>query len=104
MAQAILNGQLVDDGGAPPCDVWFEWGTDTSYGMVTPRQGGFTSGALFSATITGLAEGMVYHFRAVASNRQGISYGNDMAFATLAPQGIAVLIDDAALLRFLEVV
>lgn len=103
MAQATLNGQLVDDGGSV-CDAWFEWGTDVSYGMITPRQGGFTSGALFSATITGLAEGVLYHFRAVASNRQGISYGNDMAFATLAAQGIAVLIDDAALLRFLEVV
>lgn len=103
MAQATLNGQLVDDGGSL-CDVWFEWGTDTSYGMVTPLQGGLASGALFSATITGLAEGMVYHFRAVVANRQGISYGNDMAFATLAAQGIAVLIDDAALVRFLEVV
>jgi len=103
MAQATLNGQLADDGGLI-CDAWFEWGTDTNYGMVTPRQGGFVSGDLFSATISGLGEGMVYHFRAVAANARGITYGNDMAFATLNAHGIPVLIDDAALLRLLEVI
>ena len=102
MAQATLNGQLVDDGGIV-CDVKFDWGTTIDYGFETPWQGGFTSGMLFSATIYGLAEGVLYHFRAVARNSIGIAYGQDMSFATLVALGIPVLIDDAALLRFLEV-
>lgn len=102
MAQATLNGQLVDDGGLV-CNVRFEWGTTTGYGQETPWQGGFTSGMTFSATIYNLGEGVLYHFRAVARNSRGISYGNDMAFVTLIAPGIPVMIDDAALVRFLEV-
>jgi len=102
MAQATLNGQVVEDGGLV-CDVRFDWGTSREYGFETPWQGGFTSGMTFAATIIGLAEGLLYHFRSVARNSRGISYGNDMAFSTLPPQGIPVMIDDAALLQFLEV-
>lgn len=102
MAQATLNGQLVDDGGLV-CDVRFEWGTTTDYGQETPWQGGFTSGMIFNATIYNLGEGVLYHFRAVARNSAGISYGTDMAFSTRVGSGIPVMIDDAALVRFLEV-
>ena len=93
MAQATLNGQLADDGGYP-CDAWFQWGGSTSYGMETGKQGGLTSGDLFNTTITGLAEGAAYHFRAVAQNRLSISYGSDMVFYTLSPVGPVVLIPD----------
>jgi len=102
MAQATLNGQVVDDGGLT-CDVRFEWGASAQYGLKTPWQGGFTSGMMFSATIYNLASGLLYHFRAVARNSKGISYGQDMSFVTLVEPGIPVLLDDAALLRFLEV-
>ncbi len=102
MAQATLNGQLTDDGGLT-CQVRFEWGTTNTYGQITPWQGGFTTGMTFSATIYNLGEGVLYHFRAVARNSRGISYGRDMSFVTLVAQGIPVMIDDAALLRFLEV-
>ena len=103
MAQATLNGQLVDDGGLV-CDVRFEWGTSRDYGFETPWQGGFTTGMTFSATIYGLAEGVLYHFRAVAMNSAGISYGNDMAFATLVSAGMPVMLDDAALAQVLEAI
>lgn len=103
MAQATLNGQLVDDGGLV-CDVRFDWGTTTDYGNETPWQGGFTSGMTFSATIYGLGEGVLYHFRAVARNSRGISYGNDMSFVTLVAPGVAVIIDDAALASFLRAI
>lgn len=103
MAQATLNGQLVDDGGLM-CDVRFEWGTTTGYGFETPWQGGFTSGMTFSATIHGLGEGILYHFRSVARNSQGISYGNDQSFVTLVSLGIPVMLDDAALYQLLEAI
>jgi hypothetical protein len=100
MAQAKLNGQLIDDGGAP-CDVRFEWGTTRDYGNVTPWQGGFTSGMTFFATIYGLAEGVPYHFRAVAQNSYGTTYGNDVVFSTPVGSTIPVLLDDAALVSIL---
>lgn len=103
MAQATLNGQLTDNGGLV-CSVKFEWDTTIDYGNETPWQGGFTSGMTFSATIYGLGEGVLYHFRAVARNSRGIAYGNDMSFVTLVSPGIPVIIDDAALVGFLEAV
>lgn len=102
MAQATLNGQLIDDGGLV-CDVRFEWGTSTDYGMETPWVGGYTAGMTFSYTIYGLASAMPYHFRAVARNRNGVSYGNDQIIHTLSEVGIGVLIDDGITRRFLGV-
>lgn len=101
MAQATLNGQLVDDGGLV-CAVWFEWGTTTDYGFETPQQGGFTSGMTFNATLTGLARGVPYHYRAVARNANGTVYGNDVSFATPVDSTIPVLMDDYGLATLLE--
>ena len=102
-AHAQLNGMVVDDAGVPG-DVSFEWGITTAYGQETPWLSGYSSGAMFWALIYPLAPGTAYHFRARFRNGYGVVYGVDMAFATLSAQGIAVLIDDAALLRSLEVV
>lgn len=102
MAQATLNGQLIDDGGEA-CSVRFEWGASTAYGMETPWQPGLTSGQSFSATISGLAEGVLYHFRAVAKNSAYIVYGNDMTFAIPVGSTIPALLDDAGLYQLLEV-
>jgi hypothetical protein len=102
MSQATLNGQLTDDAGLI-CAVRFEWGATRDYGFETPWVGGYTSGMTFSYTLYNLAEGVPYHYRAVARNRNGVSYGNDMVFHTLVERGIPVLIDDAALAQLLEV-
>lgn len=83
MAQATLNGLLTDDGGEA-CDVWFEYGTDTGYGTSTSVQSGFITGQSFSAVVTGLLPGTVYHYRAAARNSYGTSYGSDMSFVTPA--------------------
>lgn len=100
MSQATLNGQVVDDGGLT-CEVRFEWGTSTDYGKETPWQGGFTTGMTFSAVLSNLGEGVLYHYRAVVRNATGTVYGNDMAFVTLVGTTIPLLIDDAALVGFL---
>jgi len=102
MSQATLNGQVVEDGGQP-CQVHFEWGTSTAYGFDTPWVGGHVSGDTFDATIQGLAEGVLYHFRAVARNNIGIAYGNDMTFAIPVGSTIPVMMDDAGLVQLLEV-
>ncbi|KXB08449.1 hypothetical protein AKJ56_01295 [candidate division MSBL1 archaeon SCGC-AAA382N08] len=81
--QATLNGNLTSLGGASSCNVWFEWGTDTSYGNETDHTAKSSTGSFPSETISGLSPGMTYHFRAIAENSQGISYGNDEAFSTI---------------------
>ena len=79
---ATLNGFLADLGGANSCDVWFEWGTTTSYGYTTPPQTQYVGGE-FDAFINGLDPDTTYHFRAVGSNSAGTDYGNDQTFHTL---------------------
>lgn len=81
MKQATLNGTLVDDGGEA-CNCGFEWGETTAYGNTTPTQSR-TTGQTFAQGITGLLDGIVYHFRAFATNSAGTAYGADRTFTTL---------------------
>ncbi|MBA7657283.1 hypothetical protein ES703_65218 [subsurface metagenome] len=80
----VLNGVLSYDGGEP-CSCFFEWGTTTAYGNTTGSQIKST-GDPFSVQISGLLENTEYHFRAVATNSSGTSYGEDMTFLT-PPRG-----------------
>lgn len=82
---ATLNGTVSTKGEVT--DVSFEYGTDTSYGTTVPADFtpiNFPSPVVMAstATISGLANNTVYHFRIVASSPGGIAYGNDMTFAT----------------------
>ncbi len=63
---------------------YFQYGTTTSYGSTTPEGNAGTGGSSVpeSATITGLASGTTYHYRIVASNPDGTSYGADQTFFT----------------------
>ncbi len=81
---ATVNGVLANDGGEA-CDCWFEYAEvgDTIY--TTAVQGGKTTGALFSADLTGLTHNTRYHFRAIAGNSTGITYGANMYFVTESP-------------------
>ena len=51
---------------------WFEWGTTTNYGNVTPvtAVGAGTNAVEFNQFITGLAANVAIHYRAVASDRR----------------------------------
>jgi len=75
---ATLNGTLDDD-GREACNCGFEWGETTAYGTTTTTQSK-TSGETFSQGISGLTPGKHYHFRAIATNSAGTSYGNDRGF------------------------
>jgi hypothetical protein len=79
-SSATLNGNLDSTGGLD-CEVWFEYGTTTSYGYSTPKQSKSSTGS-FSAGISGLDDDTTYHFRAVASNSKGTDYGSDKTFKT----------------------
>ena len=78
---ATLNGRACSFG--LPTTAWFEWGTSTNFGNLTPPQelgNGFTV-ADFSAALTGLGVGSTYHFRAVASNQLGVLVGAAQSFS-----------------------
>ncbi|MBA7615185.1 hypothetical protein ES703_22463 [subsurface metagenome] len=78
---ATLNGTLDDDGGEA-CDCGFEWGETDAYGNDTPTQSR-TTGQTFAQTISGLDPNQTYHFRSVATNGAGTTYGADRSFTTL---------------------
>src|SRR5207248_6428799 len=78
---ATLNGS-VDPHGLSTA-VHFEYGTTTSYGLNTPVQ--TKSGNIYqsvSADISGLAASTMFHFRIVATNSAGTTYGSDKTFTT----------------------
>ena len=63
---------------------WFEYGTGTAYGSVTPSQnaGAGSSDVFLNQSITGLASQTVYHVRLVASNSNGTVRSPDQTFST----------------------
>ncbi|HXA53358.1 MAG TPA: S53 family peptidase [Solirubrobacteraceae bacterium] len=65
----------------------FEYGKTTSYGSSVPcsaSPGSGESPVAVSASLTSLAANTTYHYRVVAANAGGTSYGGDETFKTLA--------------------
>ena len=80
----------VNPHGSEVSECKFEWGTTTSYGSsapCTPSPGSGESPVAVSASLTGLVTNTTYHFRIVATNPGGTSYGADQTLMTLAGQG-----------------
>jgi phosphodiesterase/alkaline phosphatase D-like protein len=80
---ATLNG-LVNANGSS-ATVTFEYGADTSYGNTVTAQASPVSGTSatpVTANLTGLAPNTTYHFRVVAVNAAGTTYGADQVFTT----------------------
>jgi hypothetical protein len=84
---ATLNGSVNPEGGnVSSCS--FEYGTTESYGSsvaCSPSPGAGEAPVLVSASVSGLATNTTYHFRIVATNSGGTSYGSDNSFTTLPP-------------------
>jgi hypothetical protein len=83
---ATLNGNLTDLGTASSVNVSFDWGLTTSYGNNTAgTPSPLTTTGAFSANLTGLPLGTIYHFRAKADGgTSGVTYGSDQVFETAA--------------------
>jgi len=77
---AILKG--IANPGLTNASAWFEWGETTNYGNVTAVQplGNADSNTNFNQSLSGLTENTTYHYRAVASNGLGISFGLNASF------------------------
>jgi phospholipase C len=81
---ATLNA-TVDPDGAAVTECRFEFGTSVSYGASVPcaaLPGSGSSPVALSASVTGLSANTVYHYRVLATNAAGTSYGPDLAFTT----------------------
>ncbi|MEM2388530.1 MAG: PKD domain-containing protein [Candidatus Thermoplasmatota archaeon] len=78
---AYLKGKIEDRGGDECCQAWFEYGETTSYGFATNILY-LNKNEEFLIPIENLTAGKTYHFRAVAKNSKGISYGSDKTFKT----------------------
>jgi hypothetical protein len=79
---AYVNAQVVAAGS--DTSVYFEYGTDSSYGTVLPEidLGNQATPFTPSAAIEGLAPGTTYHYRVVATNEEGTTEGPDRSFTT----------------------
>lgn len=79
---AKLEGRVTPMGLGT--DFWFEIGTDTTYGELTTPS--FAGVEQTPRTVVGsfetLAPGTTYHYRLVASNPSGTTYGEDRTFTT----------------------
>jgi Fibronectin type III domain len=92
---ATLNG-TVDPHGLTTT-VYFQYGTTTSYGLTTATQS--KTGNTYqnaAANISGLTASTPYHFRIVATNSAGTTYGADQTFTTLSATGPPVVITNSA--------
>jgi hypothetical protein len=94
---ATLNGSLYPYGLATT--VYFQYGTTTNYGFTTPVQTQTGNTYLnISANISGLSANTAYHFRIVAHNSAGTSFGSDRTFTTLSATGPPVVTTNPATL------
>lgn len=83
ISSATLNGTVNPNGLTTIA--WFQWGPTASYGNATPGTslGTETTNLPFSDSLSGLTPGTSWHFRLVATNSAGTSYGDDVSFRTI---------------------
>jgi phospholipase C len=82
---ATFNG-TVNPSGKALSECKFEYGVSASYGFSVPCASTPEAGAEaapVSATVAGLISNTSYHFRVVAGNATGTSYGSDATLRTL---------------------
>ena len=80
---ATLNGNITNTGGVNPTIRGFNYGTTDSYGSSISTTGSYGISS-YSADISSLTCGTLYHFQSYATNTTGIGYGDDQTFTTSA--------------------
>lgn len=78
---AVLNAEVLDDGGEEPSGLGFEYGLDELYGDLIEVEN-YSSGT-FSYELIDLTCNTTYHYRAYATNSAGTSYSDSGTFTTL---------------------
>jgi TolB protein len=77
--------------------VWFEYGTSLAYGLRTPGRpiGAGNADVPFADALTGLSQGTAYHYRVVAANAIGTTFGPDQVVGTALSPVVVTLPPDA---------
>jgi hypothetical protein len=85
---AVIEGEINPQGQAASYQV--QYGTSTGYGSSAPvapaELAASTSSKGVFVGLAGLAPGTTYHYRILASNASGTSYGPDQTFTTTGAQ------------------
>jgi phosphodiesterase/alkaline phosphatase D-like protein len=89
--EAMVTG-ILNPGGFDT-HYYFQWGTTSAYGKSTPAPPGTDAGSVTSAIeaetlLTGLSPNTLYHYRLIAENSFGATYGGDRTFTTSGPPRI----------------
>jgi hypothetical protein len=90
-ATGVSASSATLDGSVTPrryvTTAYFQWGATSAYGARTSSRSipAGSSMVPVSAALGGLTAGTIYHFRLVATNAKGTSFGGDQAFTTTAP-------------------
>jgi hypothetical protein len=78
---ATLSGMITGLAEDAKASLYFEYGLTTTYGQQV-NAANRTARGTFSAAVSGLQPGSVYHFRAVANLGDSIAYGFDAVFTS----------------------
>lgn len=93
---ATINGSVDPDGVAATYQ--FQYGTSLNYGSVTPAvpaaAGSDNAIHDFAAALEGLKPETIYHYRIIATNANGTSYGADETFETAIPPAPSAQLPD----------
>lgn len=89
-SSATLNARINPEGLAT--SYFFEYGTTTAYGSLAPIApesiGSGTANILVEQPVSGLSKSTTYHYRVVAENDAGRSFGKDLTLKLEPPKAI----------------
>jgi uncharacterized protein (TIGR02145 family) len=92
---ATAGGNVTADGGATVTARGIVYALTADPTLSNTVVAGGTGTGIFTADLTGLTPGTIYHFRAYATNSAGTAYGADLTFTT-SPVVLATLTTTAA--------
>ncbi|MEA4983213.1 MAG: leucine-rich repeat protein [Paludibacter sp.] len=82
---ASVGGSITSSGSGTITARGVCWGTSANPTVTNNKTSNGTGPGTFSSSITGLAPGITYHYRAYATSTVGTAYGSDLTFTTLSP-------------------
>ena len=87
---ALGGGEVTSSGGAAVTERGICWSTRHNPTINDNHMASGTGVGSFTAEMTGLSAGTVYHVRAYATNSQGTSYGQEVSFTTASNPPVVV--------------
>ncbi len=95
MTSATCNGNVTTNGGSAIMQRGICYGTTANPDTIGTHMSVSGTTGVFSANLTGLTSGTLYHYRAYALNSTGLAYGADSTFTTSATPVLPVVSTDS---------